>query len=423
MKILISTTIPWIAVLGLAFTVQAQDAGKKAGGADRKAELLKRFDADGDGEISDSEKAAVKTAMLKRFDKNGDGTLSEEEAPEQLRARLSMLAKDSDTSIPEKQESDHSTPQKQGGGAARTGTGPKVQHESTYRVKVTELVYGQGQTHSRWRGSVTGTIDLELDLYEPVDAPPGRPAMVIVHGGGFKGGSKTADAYENLAQYFAERGWVTMSINYRVISHYGTVPDEWASYVAKNIRSGKMRDQHNAMYPAARDAKAAVRWLSANAEAYQVDMDYVTSAGGSAGAFTAVMLGVTDEKDFRDELTLKQDPTLASTHLDQSAEIHTIIDYWGGASQMVVLEGIDGVSRFDASDAPISIIHGTEDPAVPLEAGEKLRDEYIKTGAPYAFYPLQGEGHGPWDATLDGKSLEELAFDFIVEQQDLTVVP
>jgi acetyl esterase/lipase len=407
-----------MAALGLAFTVQAEKKDEEPGGADRKAELLKRFDADGDGEVSDSEKAGVKKAMVKRFDKNGDGNIAKEEVPGKLWARLSKLDTNGDNVVSKQELAGEA-----GEAGEGPGTGPEVRQESTYNVTVTELVYGQGQAHSSWGGPVTGTIDLKLDIYEPVNAPPGRPAMVIVHGGGFKGGSKTADAYENFAHYFAERGWVAMSIDYRVIRDYGTVPAEWADYVASNIPPGKKQDQYNAMYTAARDAKAAVRWLSANADTYKVDLDYVTSTGGSAGAFTAIMLGVTDQEDFRDELTVTQDPTLASTNLDQPAEIHTIIEHWGGSAQVDTLEALDGVSRFDATDAPISIVHGTKDPAVPIAAGEKLRDEYIETGVPYAFYPLQGEGHGPWEATVDGKSLEELAFDFIVEQQDLTVGP
>lgn len=403
--------------MGLAYTTQ------EAAGVDRKTELLKRFDADGDGQLSDSEKAEVKKAMLPRLDKNGDGNISQQEAGK-LWSRLSKLDKNGDNVI-SKQElgGEAGDPGDDDEADERPGTGPEVQPRPAYSVKVTELVYGQGQTHSSWGGPVTGTIDLKLDIYEPVDAPPGRPAMVIVHGGGFKGGSKTADAYENFAHYFAERGWVAISIDYRVIRDYGTVPTEWADYVANNIPPGKKQDQYHAMYTAARDAKAAVRWLSAHADTYQVDLDYVTAAGGSAGAFTAIMLGVTDQEDFRDELTVTQDPTLASTHLDQPAEIHTIIDHWGGSAQVDTLGAIDGISRFDASDAPVSIVHGTKDPAVPIAAGEKVRDEYIKTGVPYAYYPLQGEGHGPWEATVDGKSLERLAFDFIVEQQDLAVGP
>ena len=301
---------------------------------------------------------------------------------------------------------------------------PEVREDTTYSVTVTELSYGQGPTHSDWGGPVTGTVDLMLDVYEPVDAPPGRPAMVVIHGGGFTGGSKTAMAYVALSEYFAERGWVVISIDYRITDDRGTVPDTWIDFVTNNDNiPANFQDQIYAQYPAARDAKAAIRWLHASADTYKLDLDYITVAGGSAGGIQSVTMGVSDPEDFRDEIDMADDPTLSTTNLDQAAEVHTVIDYWGSGTQVAILESIDGVSRFDASDPPMCIVHGTADETVPIAAGEALRDTYIALGIPYAYYPLEGAGHGPWEATFDGQTLHELAFDFIVEQQGLTVVP
>ena len=86
---------------------------------------------------------------------------------------------------------------------------------------------------------------------------------------------------------------------------------------------------------------------------------------------------------------------------------------------MLILEALDGRSRFDATDAPLSIVHGTDDPAVPFIQAEMLRDAYTATGVPFAFHPVEGGGHGIWDEIIDGLSLEELAFQFIVAQQGL----
>ena len=60
-----------------------------------------------------------------------------------------------------------------------------------FQVKKTEsIVYGKGAV----KLPTPGSKDLLLDLYEPqgVDLPPLRPAMVVIHGGGFKGGSRGA---------------------------------------------------------------------------------------------------------------------------------------------------------------------------------------------------------------------------------------
>lgn len=297
---------------------------------------------------------------------------------------------------------------------------PSVRRNATYPVVRTTHVYGQGLKHSDWGAATATPVDLVLDLYAPQGAPPGRPALVIVHGGGFVGGGRQQEALVSFANYFTSRGWVCISIDYRVLGDRGTLSSQWAQYVQNQVPPAD-RDQGRALYPAARDAKAALRWLYANAATYQINTDFVTAMGGSAGAYLAIVLGVTDPQDFRDEALLTADPTLASTHLNQPSRVRTVIDHWGGLAHLRVLEALDGRSRFDASDAPVSIVHGTNDPTVPFSEAEALRDAYVKTGVPHAFYPLENRGHGPWDAMVDGKTLEELAMAFVIKQQSLTV--
>ncbi len=297
-----------------------------------------------------------------------------------------------------------------------------VQQNSTYSVAVSTHVYAEGWRHQGWGGPQTETMALKLDVYEPTDAPPGRPAMVVIHGGGFKQGTRSDSSVVTFAQYFAERGWVTMSISYRLIGDHGTVPDAWADLVELLVPAAK-KDQGYALYPAARDAKAAMRWLAANAGTYQIDLNYLTTLGGSAGAYLAIMLGVTDPADFRDELTAAQDSTLVSTNPGESFEVHSIIDHWGGISHMELLHVMSGTSRFDPTDAPVSIVHGTADSTVSFEEAVKLRDAYISTGVAHDFHPLEGVEHSPWSALIDGLTLPELAFAFVVEHQNLTVLP
>ena len=297
---------------------------------------------------------------------------------------------------------------------------PSVRRNATYPVLYSTHVYGQGLQHSTWGGETAIPVELELDLFEPQGAPAGRPALVIIHGGAFRDGSRTQAQLVSFAEYFTSRGWVSVSIDYRLLGDRGTLSPEWLQYVQNQVLPAD-RDQAAALYPAARDAKAAVRWLYANAATYQINTDYVTAMGGSAGAYLAIVLGVTDPEDFRDEVPVSADPTLATTHLDQPSRVRTVIDHWGGLAHLRILEDLDGRSRFDVSDAPVSIVHGTADPTVPFTEAEALRDAYLSTGVPFGFYPLQGRGHGPWDATFEGMTLQELAMDFVIEQQTLNV--
>lgn len=113
-----------------------------------------------------------------------------------------------------------------------------------------------------------GANDLKLDLYLPAasGAAP-RPAIVFVHGGGWRAGVRAN--FAPMAIRMAERGYVAASISYRL--------------------------SPEALYPAAiLDAKAAVRWVRAHAGEYGIDPGRIAIAGGSAGGQIAALTGVTN---------------------------------------------------------------------------------------------------------------------------------
>jgi len=297
---------------------------------------------------------------------------------------------------------------------------PSIQSMSTYDVLIEkDVVYGEGLSHETTNSANTSTFPLKLDIYLPDNEVKNRPAFLFIHGGGFIGGSKEQTQIIEWANFYASRGWVFVSIDYRLRDDNGTVPQEWLDY-SSNVPSEQVA-QFLAIYPAQRDAKAALRWLVANADTYNINTNYLTVGGGSAGAITAITAGISEPEDFRDEISSSQDPSLSSTNLDQSYEVKTIIDLWGSAVALESHEAIFGTQGFDRNDPPMMIVHGTEDPTVAFSGAEDLKAIYESNGIPLAYYPIQGGGHGVWGATVDSKTLEELAFDFIVEQQDLTV--
>lgn len=108
----------------------------------------------------------------------------------------------------------------------------------------------------------------KLDLAMPANfGSKLRPAIVIVHGGGWRAGSKSVDVYQKMMVEYAQKGYVTINVNYRLL-------DE-------------------APFPACiEDVKTAVRWLRAHADEYQVDPDRIGAYGHSAGAHLALMLAM-----------------------------------------------------------------------------------------------------------------------------------
>ncbi|MEO0560598.1 MAG: alpha/beta hydrolase [Chloroflexota bacterium] len=272
---------------------------------------------------------------------------------------------------------------------------PIIFDDARYSVKTSTITYAQGLTHSDWNSSDAEPMDLLADVYEPEDAPGNRPAIVMIHGGGFRGGTRKQDVYLEAGPFFASRGWVAISISYRLLRDHGTVPAMLPQAIARLAPEGTA-DQALAIYPAARDAKAAVRWVYANAATLGINTGYITSFGGSAGAVLATMLGVTDPVDYTDEIGVDVDPTLATTNLDQPSKVHTIIDFWGSGAAVEMVEVFKQVDRFDSTDAPIMIVHGTNDRTVLYSEAEALRDRYEAIGVPYMLYTLEGRGQGAW---------------------------
>jgi acetyl esterase len=98
-----------------------------------------------------------------------------------------------------------------------------------------------------------------LDVYAP--NPPGtsRPAIVMVHSGGWSSGS-SAEFAPWAMQAADQLGWVAFSMDYRLDGNDPTAfPDEL------------------------HDVQAAIRWVAVNAERYGADPDKIVLLGGSAG--------------------------------------------------------------------------------------------------------------------------------------------
>ena len=262
---------------------------------------------------------------------------------------------------------------------------------------------------------------------------------MFIHGGGFQGGTKTKPEIVNMANYYASRGWVFVSIDYRTVEELGTItgmtqeevlafhkgiaPDEWINFSLQNAISPDDVQTGIALYAAQRDAKAALRWIVANSSAYSINRDFITVGGASAGAVSTLALGISDQDDFTDELSITDDSTLSSTNLLETYDVRSMIYFWGADVKIELYEAIYGVSLYDINDPELFMAHGTMDanPSTPFSEATDLKDTYDFLGIYNELIPLDGAGHGAWNAQIDGIGLNELTFNFLVERQDLVI--
>lgn len=226
----------------------------------------------------------------------------------------------------------------------------------------------------------------KADLYLPANSPSGarRPAVVIIHGGGWTTGDKGAAREINIGTNLALCGYVGLSINYVLAS--------------TNLNTGKPTWPQNL-----HDCKTAVRWLRKNAERLQVDPDRIGVIGGSAGGHLAAMLAVTGEQDGLDP----QGP-----YGEFSCRVQCAVDLYGPADlsdrTASLALAMLGKSRADAPelyraaspvtyvdkhDPPILILHGTADKTVDLEQSRAFAAALKEAGARHDLVIVEGAPH------------------------------
>ena len=304
-------------------------------------------------------------------------------------------------------------------------------------LKNEDIVYARGLAHTK-TSSNPSAVPLRLDVYFPDGNSTDRPVLMFIHGGGFTGGIKHKPEIVEMAEYYASRGWVYVSIDYRtteelgdiddmsqkeIIDYYqGIAPKEWIEHTFEGAESTKQIQQSVAMYAAQRDSKAALRWIVANADTYSIDVDEIAVGGASAGSITTIALGISNESDFRDEISIDEDPTLATTNLNETYDVKSMVYFWGSNVKVELYNTVYEVDRYDAEDPELFMAHGDgNDPVTPYEGALALQDIYDSLGIYNELVTLEGHGHGAWNAVVDGKGIFELSFDFLIDRQKLDI--
>jgi acetyl esterase/lipase len=249
----------------------------------------------------------------------------------------------------------------------------------------------------------------KLDLYLPAqnqDAGP-LPLIVWVHGGAWLAGSK-----ENCpAVRFLRRRYAVASINYRLSQH--------------------------AIFPAQiEDCKAAIRFLRANAEKYNIDPNRIGVWGASAGGHLVALLGTAgDVKEFEKGPNLQVSSRVQAvcdffgpTDLAKMSQFPSTMDHDAPNSPESQLIGgpvqenkeacrrANPITYVTKDDPPFLICHGDKDMLVPHNQSELLYDALKKAGVNATFHTVKSGGHGFRDAEAD-RMVQEFFDKFLKEPQ------
>jgi acetyl esterase/lipase len=247
-----------------------------------------------------------------------------------------------------------------------------------------KIVYGKGDK-----------VDLELDLAMPADGNGPFPAIVCIHGGGWRGGKR--EQLTALTEHLAKNGFVAVTISYRFAPDY--------------------------QFPAQiEDCKAAVRWLRANAAKYKINPDKIGAVGFSAGGHLACLLGAADESAGLEG---------NGGNPKQSSKVQAVVSFfaptdftektWSKDVETLFIVPFLGGKFEDKKDAyrkaspivyckkdnpPFLFFHGTKDPLVGIDQSQKMEAALKKVGVSAELVTMEGDGHG-WGGDKLTKTIDQ----------------
>lgn len=210
----------------------------------------------------------------------------------------------------------------------------------------------------------TDQADLNLFVYKPVDFDKSQTYSCIVffHGGGWNSGDYKQ--FERQSIYFASRGMVAISVEYRIRNKHGTSPIE-----------------------AMEDAKSAIRYIRSNAKLFSVNPNLIAAAGGSAGGHLAAVAGNIDLfENPNEDLSVSSKPNLLI--------LYNPVLHFGRKWQWI--KNPSNASPYEnlkKGAPPTIILTGTEDKIVPVELVKNYKKRMESIGSRCDLILYEGAEH------------------------------
>jgi acetyl esterase/lipase len=244
------------------------------------------------------------------------------------------------------------------------------------------------QPAREFKDVVYSTVDgrnFGLDLYLPAGAVR-PPLLVWVHGGAWRSGTKA-----QVPPIFVQNGFATASLDFR--------------------------QSTDARFPAAvHDIKAAIRFLRAKAQEYGYRTDRIAISGASSGGHLAALVGVSNG--------VKELEGTVGAYPNERSDVQAIVVYYGASNLMTILaqstpfglgvrrpalelllgalpESVPSLAQMASpvvhvgpGDPPLLLLHGDQDPQMPINQSHELQGAYEKAGLDVSMDVVHGAAHG-----------------------------
>lgn len=234
--------------------------------------------------------------------------------------------------------------------ASQTPTQASVQVESN-------VAFGKG-----------GDMELKLDIYRPpTGVTPKRMATIHFHGGGFTGGNK--ESLVDRIKPYAALGYVAIAAQYRLAGQAG--------------------------YPAlVHDAKAAIRWVRANASKLGIEPARIGVVGYSAGGYHALFTAGTGD---RPEFEGTGGNAGVSTKVAACVAFYPATNVPGNmlpaGADDAARAAANATTHIKAGYPPTIVFHGMKDTTIPIESSQRLVQQFRDATVPVEFHAYEGAPH------------------------------
>lgn len=249
---------------------------------------------------------------------------------------------------------------------------------------------------------------LRLDVYQPpyhtareprTDGAlrPLSPAVVVIHGGSWRGGEKSD--FESYDRWLATGGRVVFDVEYRLANSAQRFPAQLT------------------------DIRCAIGWVKSHAAQYHVDPERLALLGRSAGGQLALLAAYTatdppfqpgscDAQDTRVRAVISfygpTDLAWDYTHPGRPDVIdtpHVLENYLGGSPASVpqAYAAASPIEHVSAQSPPTLFLHGGHDQLVRAENVERIIPKLTAAGVPFTYVYLSWANHG-FDYNFNGWS-------------------
>lgn len=221
-----------------------------------------------------------------------------------------------------------------------------------------------------------GDRELLVDVYRPPAHIETRPAVLLIHGGGWQMGDREQLKWYGLM--LGRRGYLCVTCEYRLVSEAA-----WPAQI--------------------HDVKTALRWMHANADELDIDRERIAVWGHSAGAHLALFAaGTQNDPAWEGEggnAGAGTDAAVAvayyaPTRLWRASEGFSPIDtLLGGDGSEEAVRAASPISYVGADFPPTALIHGSADATVPVAQSTLMYEALSEAGVPVELLIFAGQPH------------------------------